>query len=40
VDDYGFWSGSKKATDEYFASQKTKPLFHVTDTTRRIGVKV
>ena len=40
VDDYGFWSGSKKATDEYFASQKSKPLFHVTDTDRRIGVKV
>lgn len=40
VDDYGFWSGSKKATDEYFTSQKTKPLLNVTDTTRRIGVKV
>jgi hypothetical protein len=40
VDDYGYWSGSKKATDEYFNGQKSKPLFHVTDATRRIGVKV
>lgn len=40
VDDYGFWSGSRKATDEYFKTQKTKPLFHATDFTRRIGVKV
>lgn len=40
VDDYGFWSGSKKATDEYFSAQKSKPLFHVTDITRRIAIKI
>ena len=40
VDDYGFWSGSRKATDEYFRIQKSRPLFHVVDITRRIGVKI
>lgn len=28
VDDYGSWSGSRKAVDEYFSSQKFKPLIH------------
>lgn len=40
VDDYGFWSGSKKATDEYFSNQKVTPLFHVTDGSRRIAIRV
>jgi hypothetical protein len=40
IDDYGYWSGSKKATDEYFSIRKPRPLFHATDDTRRIGVKI
>ena len=40
IDDYGFWSGSRKATDEYFESIGEAPLLHATDDTRRIGVKV
>ncbi len=40
IDDYGWWSGSKKATDEYFSDGKIRPLFHVIDETRRIGVKL
>ncbi len=40
VDDYGVWSGAKKATDEYFQQATySKPFFHVTDNTRRIAVK-
>ena len=39
IDDYGHWSGSKKATDEYFADGKSRPLFHAIDRTRRIGIK-
>ena len=40
IDDYGFWSGSKKAVDEYFSAQKSKPLLQVTDYTRRISIKI
>lgn len=40
VDDYGYWSGAKKATDEFFAQIPKKPLFHVTDRSRRIAVKI
>jgi O-methyltransferase len=40
IDDYGFWSGSRKATDEYFDQLQTKPLLHVTDGSRRIAVKI
>jgi O-methyltransferase len=40
IDDYGCWSGSKKATDEYFSDGKARPFFHVTDETRRIGIKL
>lgn len=40
IDDYGYWSGSKKATDEYFEKAGRKPLFHVTDSARRIGIKI
>ena len=39
IDDYGFWSGAKKATDEYFSHGFTRPFFHATDETRRIGIK-
>jgi O-methyltransferase len=40
IDDYGYWSGSRKATDEYFESLGESPLLHVTDNTRRVAVKV
>jgi hypothetical protein len=39
IDDYGYWSGSKKATDEYFSGEVPRPLFHATDESRRIGIK-
>ena len=39
VDDYGAWSGSKKAVDEYFADKKT-PFFAYDASTGNIsGVK-
>lgn len=40
VDDYGAWEGSKKATDEYFASLSNRPLLQYTDNSGRIAVKV
>ena len=40
LDDYGFWKGSKKATDEYFETLTSKPMLHVTDRDRRIGIKI
>lgn len=40
IDDYGFWSGSRKATDEYFDQLQPRPLLHVTDSSRRIAVKL
>jgi hypothetical protein len=40
IDDYGFWSGSRKATDEYFQKVHPRPLLNVTDSSRRIAVKL
>lgn len=39
IDDYGFWSGSRKATDEFFAGSTSRPYFHPIDDQRRIAVK-
>lgn len=39
VDDYGYWTGSKKAVDEYFKSLQYKPLLNVINKNIRIGVK-
>lgn len=39
IDDYGYWSGARKATDEYFASNGERPLLHRIDYTGRITVK-
>jgi len=39
IDDYGHWDGARRAADEYFASVP-RPLFHASDYTGRIGVKV
>ena len=40
IDDYGYWSGSKKATDEYFEEHHNRPFFQYTDHTGRVAVKV
>lgn len=40
LDDYGSWSGSKKATDEYFDRLRNRPFFHYIDNPGRIAVKV
>jgi hypothetical protein len=39
IDDYGYWRGSRKATDEYFAAAGARPLLHRIDYTGRIGLK-
>ncbi len=39
IDDYGHWQGSKKAVDEYFASNNLKPLLLRIDYTGRMMVK-
>ncbi len=39
VDDYGYWTGARKATDEYFASLGQHPLLHRIDYTGRMCVK-
>ena len=39
IDDYGYWKGSKKAVDEYFAKNTTKILLNRIDSTGRIAVK-
>ena len=40
IDDYGHWSGSKKATDEYFEKHDNRPYLQYTDYTGRVAVKV
>jgi hypothetical protein len=39
VDDYGYWRGARKATDEYFRAAGARPLLHRIDYTGRICVK-
>jgi O-methyltransferase len=39
VDDYGFWQGARKATDEYFASQQIPIMLSRVDVGARIAVK-
>jgi hypothetical protein len=39
VDDYGYWRGARKATDEYLASLPARPLLHRIDYTGRMCVK-
>lgn len=40
IDDYGWWGGARKATDEYFAGHPSVPfLMRVDDSGRRMGVK-
>jgi O-methyltransferase len=40
IDDYGYWAGSKKATDEYFDLHGNRPFLQYTDDTGRVGVKL
>ena len=39
IDDYGYWRGARKATDEYFAAIGDAPLLHRIDYTGRMAVK-
>ena len=39
IDDYGHWSGCRKAVDEYFNSHNVKILMNRIDYTGRIGIK-
>ena len=40
MDDYGHWSGAKKATDEYFDLNGNRPFLSYSDYTGRVAVKV
>jgi O-methyltransferase len=40
LDDYGFWQGSRKATDEYFARHNIAMHLVRVDSACRVGVKV
>jgi O-methyltransferase len=39
IDDYGYWTGARKATDEYFA-RGNRHFFQYTDECGRAGVKI
>jgi hypothetical protein len=39
IDDYGYWEGSKRATDEFFKNKKIRAYFHRVDQSQRIFVK-
>ncbi|HEX8142059.1 MAG TPA: TylF/MycF/NovP-related O-methyltransferase [Pyrinomonadaceae bacterium] len=39
VDDYGYWRGARRATDEYFQTVAARPLLNRIDYTGRICVK-
>jgi hypothetical protein len=39
IDDYGYWAGSRKAVDDFFAHDPRRPLLHRTDFTGRVAVK-
>lgn len=40
IDDYGYYQGARKATDEYLAKTKAKILLNRIDASVRIGVKI
>lgn len=40
IDDYGHWTGAKKAVDEYFSGSVSKPLLQFVDADGRAGIKV
>jgi O-methyltransferase len=40
IDDYGFWLGARKATDEFLLESKANILLNRIDDSGRIGVKI
>ena len=40
IDDYGYWQGSRKATDEYFAALERPPLLNRVNDQVRLAIKV
>lgn len=40
IDDYGFWRGARKATDEYLAESRANLFLSRIDDTGRIGVRI
>jgi O-methyltransferase len=40
IDDYGFWRGARKATDDFFRETAETLLLNRIDATGRIGVKI
>jgi hypothetical protein len=39
VDDYGYWEGCKKATDEFFSKEMHKPLLNRIDSLGIVAIK-
>lgn len=39
IDDYGWWKGSREATDKYFAEHQVQILLHRIDPSSRVAVK-
>jgi O-methyltransferase len=39
IDDYGGWTGARKAVDEYFSTKIARPFLQYTDSTGRMGIK-
>jgi len=39
IDDYGWWKGSREATDKYFAENQIQILLHRVDPSSRVAVK-
>ncbi|WP_199753689.1 TylF/MycF/NovP-related O-methyltransferase [Corallococcus sp. AB018] len=39
IDDYGYWQGSRRAVDEFFAKQPRKPLLQRIDMSGRLAIK-
>jgi hypothetical protein len=39
IDDYGYWRGARKATDEFLATLRPRPLLQRIDYTERICIK-
>jgi hypothetical protein len=39
IDDYGYWQGARRATDEYFAALSNPPFLSRIDSTGRLAVK-
>lgn len=40
IDDYGHWSGSKKAVDEFFTARQLSLFLHRIDYTGRMAIKI